>query len=421
MWLPRLVRSRLSFRLGILAALTVSPNARATQLRLSATDLHFGNVRVGQSRSLSATVTNIGERAVKISSIRSSAKVFVVPKLKLPVTLQAGHLLVLHIGFRPLEAGQVHARILFNETDASLRVQGWGLRTPEPPKAALKATPPSLTFGSVHVGESAKLPIALTNTGTSPVSIPNSGLRGAGFTVVGLSPALTLKAGQSFTFAVEFVPKTSGRVSGELTFAQREHAALLIPLRATGTSAGNLSYVPAAMNFGNVTVGKSATSSGTLTATGGSVRIHSVISSSPEFVVTGISLPMTIAAGQRVHYTVTFRPQQSGTASASLSFASSASDSEVSESLTGGGVVPTESVRLSWDASTSQVLGYNVYRGSQQGGPYARINAGIDPAITYTDDSVIPGSTYFYVITAVNSSGRESKYSNPAKALIPSQ
>ena len=173
------------------------------------------------------------------------------------------------------------------------------------------------------------------------------------------------------------------------------------------------------MNFGNVTVGKSAQRSGTLSAWEGSVNVSSVTSSSPEFAVTGVKLPATIAVGQTLPYTVTFTPQQSGTASASLSFTSNASDANLSESLIGSGVTaPKQFVMLSWNPSTSQVVGYNVYRSSKTGGPYARINGGTNSATTFTDATVTPGSTYFYVITAVNSSGKESKYSNQAQAKI---
>jgi fibronectin type 3 domain-containing protein len=37
----------------------------------------------------------------------------------------------------------------------------------------------------------------------------------------------------------------------------------------------------------------------------------------------------------------------------------------------------------------------------------------------YTDSSVQAGSTYYYVITAVDSSGNESAFSNQAQAVVP--
>jgi fibronectin type 3 domain-containing protein len=38
----------------------------------------------------------------------------------------------------------------------------------------------------------------------------------------------------------------------------------------------------------------------------------------------------------------------------------------------------------------------------------------------YTDDTVQAGSSYYYVVTAINDSGIESFYSNQVQAVIPS-
>src|SRR3954471_13661070 len=76
-------------------------------------------------------------------------------------------------------------------------------------------------------------------------------------------------------------------------------------------------------------------------------------------------------------------------------------------------------VNLSWIASSSPVAGYNIYRGNQSSGPFARINSLLDTATVYTDGSVVSGQMYYYVTTAVDSTGAESGYSNLAQALIP--
>jgi len=77
------------------------------------------------------------------------------------------------------------------------------------------------------------------------------------------------------------------------------------------------------------------------------------------------------------------------------------------------------SVGLSWNASTSSVSGYNVYRGTTNGGPYTKMNSSLITGLTFTDTAVSSGSTYYYVTTAVDSSGEESTYSNQATAKIP--
>jgi hypothetical protein len=160
---------------------------------------------------------------------------------------------------------------------------------------------------------------------------------------------------------------------------------------------------------------------GMLSATGSSVTISSGTSTSAEFVLSGISFPITLAAGQSVPFTVTFLPQTSGTANASLSFASNAANSPATESLSGSGMAPIQhSVDLSWGASSSSnVVGYKVYRAGLSGGPYATV-ASANSGTTFVDGSVQSGQTYYYVVTAVDTSGAESVYSNQVQAVIPS-
>jgi fibronectin type 3 domain-containing protein len=79
---------------------------------------------------------------------------------------------------------------------------------------------------------------------------------------------------------------------------------------------------------------------------------------------------------------------------------------------------PQHSVLLSWRASTSAVAGYNVYRRDTAG--LTKINTQPVPDTNYVDSSVKPGTVYFYVAKAVDSSGKESAPSNEVRAVIPS-
>jgi hypothetical protein len=83
--------------------------------------------------------------------------------------------------------------------------------------------------------------------------------------------------------------------------------------------------------------------------------------------------------------------------------------------------VVTHSVALSWNASTSTVSGYNVYRSTVSGAQYAKLNPSLVPGLAFTDTTVVSGSgiTYYYVTTAVDSSGGESIPSNEVPAKVP--
>ncbi|MGO9403391.1 MAG: choice-of-anchor D domain-containing protein [Terriglobales bacterium] len=177
---------------------------------------------------------------------------------------------------------------------------------------------------------------------------------------------------------------------------------------------------PTSLSFGNVTVGSSSPLSGSLTASGASVTVSSASLNNGEFVLSGISLPATLTAGQSTPFTVTFTPQSSGATSASLSFSSNASNSPTVQTMTGTETAATQhTVDLTWDAS-SGAAGYNIYRGTVSGGPYTMINTSLDSITAYTDSTVVSGQTYYYVATTVNSESQESGYSNLTSAVIPS-
>jgi hypothetical protein len=79
----------------------------------------------------------------------------------------------------------------------------------------------------------------------------------------------------------------------------------------------------------------------------------------------------------------------------------------------------THTVALKWRPSSSQVAGYNVYRSMTPAGNYVRINSSLVQGVTFTDNTVESGLTYYYVTRAVDTLGHESVNSNEARAAIP--
>jgi fibronectin type 3 domain-containing protein len=76
---------------------------------------------------------------------------------------------------------------------------------------------------------------------------------------------------------------------------------------------------------------------------------------------------------------------------------------------------PAGQINLAWTQSTGSSLTNNkVYRSTTSGGPYSLV-ATITPATTYSNTGLTSGTTYYYVVTAVNSAG-ESANSNQASA-----
>ena len=83
---------------------------------------------------------------------------------------------------------------------------------------------------------------------------------------------------------------------------------------------------------------------------------------------------------------------------------------------------------LRWStASEQQNFAYDVYRGEQEEGPFARITSKpISGAGTtddtsrykYTDDTVVPGTQYYYYVESISMSGARERFTPVIKARI---
>lgn len=187
----------------------------------------------------------------------------------------------------------------------------------------------------------------------------------------------------------------------------------------TGTTS-QLTSTPTGINFGSVAVGSSKSQNGTLSAGSENVTISSASWSGGGFALSGITFPVTVPAGQTVSFSVSFSPQVGGSANGQVSFFSDASNSPATLSLTGAGTGTVQhSVSLSWNASTTPIAGYNIYRGPKPSGPFTKLNSILNTATVYSDGSVASGQTYYYAATSVDTNNVESGYSNIATAVIP--
>jgi hypothetical protein len=383
--------------------------------------ISFSNVQVGNNRSVSETLTNSSGSSVTITQAAPTGAGFSVSGLSLPVTLAAGQGATFNVVFTPQSAGNVSGNLVVssNASNPTLNIPLSGSAI-QP--GTLTPNPSSINFGNVQVGNNKSVTETITNTGGADVNISQAKATGTGFSINGINPPLTLTAGQSITFNVVFAPPSAASDSGNLAItSDASNPTLNIPLSGIGTPAAQLAVNPTSLNFGNVVVGNSAQQTAQLLASGATVTVSSVNVSNADFTVSGLSFPVTIPAGQGAQFTVTFRPQSTGVTSGTASFTSNASNSPTVLSVSGTGTQPVQhSVLLSWTGSNSpNIDGYNIYRSGTSGGPYSKLNSSLNPGTSYTDSTVVDGSTYYYVTTAVNSNSQESTYSNQAQAVIP--
>jgi Abnormal spindle-like microcephaly-assoc'd, ASPM-SPD-2-Hydin len=398
-----------------------SGGGASRQLAASPSTLNFGTVTAGTSASLTITVSNTGGGNVNLKQASLSGGSFTLNGPMLPVNLAPGQSASFTVTFAPAAAGSAVGSVAFvsNATNspASVSMAGTGATG----YGQLAANPTNLSFGTVTVGTTSILPVIISNTGTASTTISQDSVTGTGLSLSGPGLPVSLAPGQSVSLAVTYAPAAAGSTSGQATVAgNAPNSPVTVPVSGSATSSyGQIALSPTSLSFGNVTVGATSTLPVAVSNTGtGNTTLSQDSLTGSGFTISGLTLPLTLVPGQSASFNVSFDPTSTTSFSGAISLVSDAMNSPSNLPLSGSGV--THSVSLSWTASTSTVAGYNVYRGTQSGGPYALMNPSLDTGTAYTDTTVLAGQTYYYVTTAVSSTGVESGYSSQIQAIIPS-
>jgi Abnormal spindle-like microcephaly-assoc'd, ASPM-SPD-2-Hydin/Protein of unknown function (DUF1573) len=211
----------------------VAPGA----LGANPTSLSFGSVTLGSNQSLSETVTNTGGSSVTISQLAVSGSGFSVSGITTPLTLTAGQSTTFSVTFTPASAGSASGSLTLtsNASNPSLAIPLSGSGTAAAGQLTVTAT--TLAIGSVVVGTSGTASGNLVASGAS-VSVTAATSNNSAFSVSGLSFPLTIPAGQSASFTVNFSPQTTGAATATLTFTSNAQTSTTTEtLTGTGTAA----------------------------------------------------------------------------------------------------------------------------------------------------------------------------------------
>ncbi len=392
-------------------------------LSASPSSIDFGAVNVNSSNSQSIQLTNTGQNSVKITSAGVSGSAFSMSGLTLPLTLTAGTDATFDVAFKPSTPGSESGTISIMTDSSPLPLVISLSGTTGSGNSSLKVTPEPVAFGAVTVGTTNSQTLRLSNNGSSDAQISAVTTTGAGFRVGSITAPLTLHSGESATFTAFFKPSASGNASGSISIASNAAGSpLVVGLSGMGESAmAQLKAAPGSVNFGNVTVGTKHREEVTLLNTGNvALEISSVSVSGAGFSASGGS-KVSLTPGQSIKVNIDFEAKKSGNARGALFVSSKALHSALQVGLLAD-AEPSgrkHSVLLTWDASTSAVVGYQVYRGTVSRGPYARLSSNVDRANSFKDSTIQSGRTYFYVVTSVASDHKESSFSRQVSVTVP--
>jgi len=193
------------------------------------------------------------------------------------------------------------------------------------------------------------------------------------------------------------------------------------PTPAPVPGSASLSATPSNLGFGTQALNTPVTLIVKITNVGNATATITQDSITGSGFSTGITTPVSLSPAQSINVPIVFTPGASGTVTGNLTLSSNGT-TMLSVPLSGTGLAPlAHSVDVAWDPSSSPTLqGYNVYRSGISGGPYTKVSPTLSPTtLLFTDVSPVSGQKYFYVVTAVDTSGAESSASVEVAVTIP--
>jgi hypothetical protein len=279
-----------------LAAVSATATAETVgQLAPSLGSLIFSSTQVGNSQSLSESLTNTGSSSITISQANTTGAGFSISGLGLPMTLSANQSVTFTATFRPTSAGAASGNLTVTSTasNTSLAIPLSGTATAV---GQLSASPSALNFNSVTVGSRSTLSGSLIASGTA-ITITSASLNNNEFSLSGISFPVTVPAGQSAPFSVTFTPGASGATSASLSFVSNaSNSPAVQTMSGTGTASTQHS-VGLSWNTSTGAVGYNVYRG---TVSGGPYgKINSALNATAVFVDN------TVVSGQTYYYVAT--------------------------------------------------------------------------------------------------------------------
>jgi hypothetical protein len=275
--------------------LTGTGVAASAVVSLSPGSLNFGSQTVGTTSSSQAvTLSNTGNATLSISGITVSGDFGQANNCG--SSLGAGNSCSIYVTFAPTSSGTRTGTLSVSD-DAAGSPQTVSLSGTGAAAGSLTASPATLSFGTVTVGQSKSLNVTIKNTGSSNVTISSVSPSGGDLSVSGIATPLTLSSQQSTTFTVTFAPTSSGTISATINVANSSSTPnLAIPVSGTGAASTShsvsLQWDPSTNAVGYYVL-RGVTSGGP----------YAPLFSSP--ISATIYSDMSVAAGSTYYYVVT--------------------------------------------------------------------------------------------------------------------
>ena len=339
-----------SYNLGSSQVITLKGTGTAPGASITPTSLSFSTQVAGTTSSArTITVLSNGTGPLQVSNVVATAPFSQSNNCSAPMAPATS--CTIQVSFTPTVVGTASGSVTITDNAGTQKATLSGTGS-----APVTFSPTSLSFGNVVQATSSTLTITLTNRLNTTLTVNNVAVSGASGPFAVTSNACgAVAAGASCTVGVTFSPTAVGSATGTLTFSDSASTSpQTVSLSGTGSAAVALSV--ASLSF-SATVAGGTSAAKTVTLTNNqAVTLNNIgIAASGPFAVASNTCGTSLLAGKSCTVGVTFSPTAVGSATGTLTFSDSGSNSPQTVSLSGTGSAPVTFSSNSINFSTVRV------------------------------------------------------------------
>ncbi|MBN1442949.1 MAG: choice-of-anchor D domain-containing protein [Planctomycetes bacterium] len=314
-------------------------------IEVSPASLDFGEVFLGEARSIEVTVANTGTASLRVHEATlakgTSSEFELISALSASDISPEARTRLL-VTYRPRNSGTDRGSLTITSDDSSdpvlsLPIIGQGSTMPLP---EIDVAPASLEFGDVTLGGSRSLDVEIRNTGDATLAIAAVRLgpgTGAEFSMALGSGATSVAAGAGLAVRVTYAPADEEPDSGTLIVESddADEAAVVVSLSGRGAPlpAPEIDVSPLVLDFGDVFVGSSSRLTFSIRNRGTApLEILGVAlgsGTSPALAISSGPASSRLDPGGVAAVEVRFSPSTAGTHSGTVRIASNDTDERV--------------------------------------------------------------------------------------------
>jgi uncharacterized membrane protein len=293
----------------LLADTTPTPD-----IDLAPTALQFGQVLVGGSQALQATVTNVGTADLTLGTLAvvgtSEYTLGVDPS---GAVLAPGDSTPVEVIYAPVDMGADVAQVEIPSDDPDENPVWLDLEGEDEPVPDIDVDPLSLDFGQVDLGSASSDSIAVSNVGGADLQVGSISLSGsADFNWTSASLPGVIPPGVTALIYVTYGPTDDGADSGTLSIASddADEPIVDVPVAGEATPYPDIDVDPVAVDFGDVVVDSTVTAEVVLSSVGtDDLQVYSCqYSGDANFWISVNPGNSTLAPGDAAVLEISFHP-----------------------------------------------------------------------------------------------------------------